>query len=162
MTLHGLTRSREILDILRKFSLGISYKDILHLYASWAKNHLEKNDICPEELAENTPGIGILDNDDFCKDTLTGGNTSHRTNVMFVQPEDLEMMVTDTDTNTQPLPANSQDLKRLCMDHHLVEPNETVKRGQLTPRLEIDITCQNTRVQRKFVRYDPIFNRIVV
>ena len=34
MTVHGLTRSREIIDLLKKFSLGISYHDVLNLYAS--------------------------------------------------------------------------------------------------------------------------------
>ena len=29
-----------------------------------------------------------MDNDDFQNDTLTGAETSHRTNIMFVQPED--------------------------------------------------------------------------
>lgn len=84
VTLHGLTRSREILHILRKFSLGISYKFILHLYESWAKHDLLINDTYPEKLVGNIPGIGILDNDDFCKETLTGADMSHRTSVMFV------------------------------------------------------------------------------
>lgn len=149
VTLHGLTRSREILDILRKFSLGISYKSILHLYESWAKHDLEINYLCPEKLAENIPGIGILDNDDFCEDTLTGADTSHRTNVMFVQPENLEVSLPDADRDIRPLPTSSEDLKRLCMKQHVIQPYKTVKRGQPAPRPEIDIRCQNTDVQRQ-------------
>ena len=47
-----------------------------------------KNDGFPEELAEYLPGVAIMDNDDFQDDKLTGAETSHRTNIMFVQPED--------------------------------------------------------------------------
>ena len=52
MTVHGLTRSREIIDLLKKFSLCISYQDVLNLYATWTEHDMEKNDGCPEELAE--------------------------------------------------------------------------------------------------------------
>ena len=45
---------------------------------------------CPDEIAEGKPGVIVVDNDDFKNDTLTGGNTSHRTNVMYVQPVSLE------------------------------------------------------------------------
>ena len=45
---------------------------------------------CPNEIAESEPGVVIVDNDDFRNDTLTGGNTSHRTNVMYVQRVSLE------------------------------------------------------------------------
>eukprot|EP00112_Aurelia_sp_Birch-Aquarium-sp1_P007232 Seg1787.9 transcript_id=Seg1787.9/GoldUCD/mRNA.D3Y31 product="hypothetical protein" protein_id=Seg1787.9/GoldUCD/D3Y31 len=89
MKIHGLTRSREIIDLMRKFSLGISYQDVLDLYAAWAKCELETDEGCPEEIASNVPGTAILDNDDFQDDTMTGTDTSHRTNVMFVQPENI-------------------------------------------------------------------------
>ena len=42
MTVNGLTRSREIIDLLKKFSLGISYQDVLYLYATWTKHDMEK------------------------------------------------------------------------------------------------------------------------
>ena len=76
MTVHGLTRSREIIDLLKKFSLGISYQNVLNLYATWTKHDMEKNDGCPEELAEYLSGAAIMDNDDFQDDTLTGAETS--------------------------------------------------------------------------------------
>ena len=152
VTLHELTRNREILDILRKFSLEISYKSILHLYESWEKHDFEINDLCPENFAENISGIGILDNDDFCEDTLTGADTSHRTNVMFVQPESLEVSLPDADRDIQPLSTTStspEDLKRLCMKQHVIQPYTTVKHGQPAPLPEIDIRCQNIDVQRR-------------
>ncbi len=40
---------------------------------------------CPIEIMEDKPGVIIVDNDDFHNDTLTGANTSHRTNVMYVK-----------------------------------------------------------------------------
>lgn len=56
MTLHGLTRSREIIDILKKFALGISYKDVLALYEAWAMDDIKANVACPDELADGFPG----------------------------------------------------------------------------------------------------------
>ena len=72
MTIHGLTRSHEIIDLMKKFALGISYQDVLDLYAAWAKCELETDEGCPEEIASNVPGTAILDNDDFRDDTMTG------------------------------------------------------------------------------------------
>ena len=87
VTMYGLTRSRETVDLLNRFTFGISYKEVLHLYDAWAKHDITANNICPAELAQDIPGAAIMDNDDFSDDTLTGANTSHRTNVMFVQSE---------------------------------------------------------------------------
>ena len=80
ITLHGLTRSREIIDICKKLGLGISYSDVLQLHSAWTK-YEEEQDNCPREIAYNTSGTAVMDNDDFQDDTLTGSNTSHRTNV---------------------------------------------------------------------------------
>ena len=35
-------------------------------------NETIRNPICPEEIKEGVPGIGVIDNDDFAEDTLTG------------------------------------------------------------------------------------------
>ena len=89
VTIHGLTRSRELVDLLRTFGLGISYNDVKTLYASWTNQEIT-NHICPPEIADNFPAVAVMDNDDFKDDTLTGAGTSHRTNVMFVQNEHME------------------------------------------------------------------------
>ena len=68
--------------------IGISYQDVKNLYASWTNAELTGNK-CAPELAENYPAIAIMDNDDFKDDTLTGPDTSHRTNVIFVQPSNI-------------------------------------------------------------------------
>ena len=47
---------------------------------------MEKSEVCPAEIAEGKAGTVIIDNDDFKDDDLTGGTTTHRTNMMFVQP----------------------------------------------------------------------------
>jgi hypothetical protein len=104
VTMHGLTRSREIVDLLKRFSFGISYKDVLHLYDAWAEHDITANNICPAELTQNIPSAAIMDNDEFADDTFTGANTSHRTNVMFVQPESA--------INLPPQPFRSQALQR--------------------------------------------------
>ena len=87
MTIHGLSRSRKIIDLMKKFVLGISYQYVLDLYAAWSKCELETDDGCPEEIASNVPGSAILDNDDFQDDSMTGADTSHQKIVMFIQLE---------------------------------------------------------------------------
>ena len=82
--IYGLTRSRELVDIFKKLGLGISYQDIKKLYPSWTKSDVEKG-ASPPEIAENVPGVVIMDNDDFKSDTLIGKSE----NVMFVQSENL-------------------------------------------------------------------------
>jgi len=67
--LHGLTKSREIVDLMHKDGLGISYNDVLMLRDFWLVNDLKCSLDCPFELAARKPAIAVVDNDDF---TLTG------------------------------------------------------------------------------------------
>ena len=90
LTLHRFTRSREIRDILYKFGISISYNDVLNLHSTWAMYKSNK-DKCPTEIAYDTPGVAVMDNDDFKDDTLTGADKSHRTNVMFVQQQSTQL-----------------------------------------------------------------------
>ena len=79
--IYGLSRSREIADLCKKFGFGISYQDIKNLLASWAKAEAE-NGSCPSEIANKYPAVVVMDNDDFKTDTLKGASkTNHRTNV---------------------------------------------------------------------------------
>ena len=41
----------------------------------------------PEEIKSGLPGIAIIDNDDFREDTLSGGGTTHTTNMLLLQCE---------------------------------------------------------------------------
>jgi len=68
--LHGMTKSREIVDILHNDGIGISYNDVLMLRDFWVVNDLKHSTISPFELAEEKPSICIVDNDDFKIDTL--------------------------------------------------------------------------------------------
>ncbi len=146
VTLHGLTRSRELVDLLKSFALGISYNDVFSLYDSWARIDLHQNAICPKEIAEGIPGTGILDNDDFKEDTLTGGNTSHRTNVMFVQPQYLQPL------HDEPTPSPStseKDVKIMCEELHTIVPYKTYKRGVPAVREEIVTDPESTSPQSR-------------
>ena len=51
VTVYGLTRSREIIDILKKVGLGITYDDVLNIYEAWTKFEVESSDVCPQQLA---------------------------------------------------------------------------------------------------------------
>ena len=147
MTIHGLTRSREIIDLMKKFALGISYQDVLDLYAVWAKCELETDEGCPEEIASNVPGTAILDNDDFRDDTMTGADTSHRTNVMFVQPEN-----TANDVRRENRPklsmTKSSDIEKIIAEQNRILPYKAFKRGVPEVRKQIDITPKDTKEQR--------------
>ena len=72
MTAHGMTRSKVLVEILRKSAVFISYADIQLLYDFWALQDAELSEECPAELAEGKPAICICDNDDFVCDTLSG------------------------------------------------------------------------------------------
>ncbi len=42
VTVHGLTRNKELIMLLKKFGLSISYDDVLNLYKTWALYEGEK------------------------------------------------------------------------------------------------------------------------
>ena len=56
VTVHGLTRSREIIELMSDAGIGISYKDVMKLHDCWATSDLENNPVCPSELAEGKAG----------------------------------------------------------------------------------------------------------
>lgn len=88
VNIHGMTRSKDLVDTLHKSGVCISYADTLLLYDHWALMDVEASATCTQEIADGKPAIVIIDNDDFKIDTLTGNSTgAHRTNVMYVQPE---------------------------------------------------------------------------
>ena len=88
-TLHGITRSKELVEIFYKQGFGIIYANILHLRDWWILCDIENSSICPPELGIGKPGIQIVDNDDIWNDNLTGAGTSHRTNMMYIQHSNL-------------------------------------------------------------------------
>ena len=112
--IYGLSRSRELLDLCKKFGLDISYQDIKNLLASWAKAEAE-NGSCPSEIANKYPAVVVMDDDDLKTDTSTSASEkNHRTNVMFVQNEDLiEHNVPDA---TAPTLINPEWLKDLVKE----------------------------------------------
>ena len=77
-----------MIDILHKCGFCISYNDLLLLYDAWALMDAKSSESFPREIVDNKPAIVITDNDDFKIDTISGiAACTHRTNVMFVQPE---------------------------------------------------------------------------
>ena len=89
---HGLTKNKELIEFLYKHEIDISYKSVLMLRDFWTYNDLTNPHFCPVEISEGSPCVVVVDNDDFESDTLTGDATAaYRTNVMFIQPEDLQV-----------------------------------------------------------------------
>ena len=125
--IYGLSRSRELVDLCKKFGFGISYQDIKNLLSFSAKAEAE-NGSCPSEIANKYPAVVVMDNDDFKTDTLAGASeTNHRTNVMFVQNEDLiEHNVPDA---TAPTLMTPKELKDLVKELNKVNPYKTTSNG---------------------------------
>ena len=122
MNVHGMTRSRNLVDILHKSRVCISYSDIQLLYDYWALQDAESSSTCPQEIADDKPAIVIIDNDDFKIYTLTGSAAAaHRTNVMFLQPAEYE----NTEENRVPTVIKKNDivqkLKQKCEEMTHVE-----------------------------------------
>ena len=144
--LHGLTKSREIVDIMHKMGLGISYNEVLMLQDFWVVNDLKRSLNCPFELSEGKPAIAIVDNDDFKSDTLTGAGQPHRTNVMFVQQETFDHDSVENDEH-RPVPyahlasSLSMFLKELGKELQIVTPYKTVKRGEPPIRNKTGYQC---------------------
>ena len=57
------------------------------MHGCWALDEFERQPVCLGDTGEGKTGTVIIDNDDFKDDDLTGCMTSHRTNMMFVQPK---------------------------------------------------------------------------
>ena len=73
LLLHGLKRSKEIVNIASDLGIGIPYHNVLFLYECWALDEFERQPVCPAEIAEGKAGTVLIDNDDFKDDDLTGG-----------------------------------------------------------------------------------------
>ena len=108
MHLHGLSRSKELVDVFHRVGACISYASVLLLRDAWAVHDLQLCSDCPNKIAEDKPGVIIVDNEN---DTLTGGNTSHRTNVMYVQRVSLENHGPQCDERVKDAKALSSTLK---------------------------------------------------
>ena len=103
-----------LLIYVRNLVLVSSHQDIKNLLASWAKAEAE-NGSCPSEIANKYPAVVVMDDDDLKTDTSTSASEkNHRTNVMFVQNEDLiEHNVPDA---TAPTLINPEWLKDLVKE----------------------------------------------
>ena len=121
---------------MHKEGLGISYNDVLLLRDFWVVNDIKHSSDCPFELASDIPAIAVVDNDDFKSDTLTGAGQSHRTNVMFVQPESSNTELHVECCEDRPIASShlaaslSKTLKELGDEMQQVNPYKTVKRGE--------------------------------
>lgn len=154
VTLHGMTRSKELVDSYYKLGMGISYPNVLLLRDFWTMQDLEQCAICPNEISEAEPSISIIDNDDFNNDTLTGGGTAHRTNWMFLQR--VKRLVPENDAHTQDDEERIKDAKVLSQvltekasEMQVVMPYKTIKRGEPPIRPEPTTFSASTEHQQK-------------
>ena len=135
MNLHNLKINKDFVDTIHKQGIGISYGDVLMLRDAWAVNDLQLSSICPHELAVGIPGIAIVDNDDFRNDNPTGAGTSHRTNVMYVQRESLELKHAASDVREKRTHELAGTLNAYATAISQVEPYKTPGRGKTEPSI---------------------------
>ena len=57
VNVHGMTRSKDLVDTLHKSGVCISYADTLLLYEHWAFMDIEASSTCPQEIADGKPGL---------------------------------------------------------------------------------------------------------
>ena len=166
--IHGMTKSRELIDILHKEGIGISYNDVLMVRDFWAVNDLKHSSDCPFELADGKPAIAVVDNDDFKMDTLTGAGQAHRTNVMFVQPKSFKNAFPTSSCidHADKCASNlSETLKELGSQMQAVKPYKTVRNSEppvrnRQPEQKEDTKKQRTRgVIHALARADDDLNR---
>ena len=108
---------------------------------------MKKNPVWPEELRYGYPGVAIIDNDDFREDTLTGGGTSHRTNMMFLQSSNLDMPRDSTSKETITIPTKETKQKFAAPKMHAL-PYKTAKRGNPVPHPEFNTYTNTSNIQR--------------
>ena len=91
-----------------------------------------------------------MDNDDFQDSTLTGAETSHRTNVMFVPPEDtVDKVREDREKLTLAKPF---EIKEIAAEQHKIKTYKTAKRGIPSVRPEFDVKAKTKHHQLQQVR----------
>ncbi len=149
MNLHGLTRSKELVDTFHKAGVCIGYALVLLLRDAWAVHDLQLCTDCPNEITEDMPGVIIVDNDDFQNDTQTGGNISHRTNVMYVQQVTLEYHGPQCGERVKHAKALLSTLKEIATgmlthDHYI-----TYKRGEPPVSDKVQPALGDIEPQRK-------------
>ncbi|XP_063222022.1 uncharacterized protein LOC134530774 isoform X1 [Bacillus rossius redtenbacheri] len=118
ISVHNLTGSKELINVLKKLRIGISYDDVLDELSALAlqqHNNGELNNtgsdilICPQQIASGQPGTVVMDNDDFKEDGLTGSETSHYTNVIMAQSKSFRC---DAQTNSTTLIIPTPEARR--------------------------------------------------
>ncbi|CAB3976667.1 Hypothetical predicted protein [Paramuricea clavata] len=134
MNLHGLTRSQELVDTFHKCGVGINYSSVLLLRDAWAVHGIQLCSECPNEIAEKTPGVIVVDNDDFQNETLTGGDTSHRTN---------------SGERVKNAKTLSSRLKNIATGMNTHDRYVTYKRGEPTVSVRVEPKVGSTVPQRK-------------
>ena len=135
--LHGLTKSREVVDVMHQHGLGVSYDEVLMVRDFWVVNDIKRSLHCPFEVAAGKPAVVIVDNDVFKSDTLTGANpNTHRTNICYVQSHSCDAYSFKNGDrpvfqSTCKLAASlSKMLKELGSNMQKTEPYKTVKHGE--------------------------------
>ncbi|KAL8590504.1 hypothetical protein ACOMHN_010940 [Nucella lapillus] len=154
VTLHGITRSKELVDSNYKMGMGISYPNVLLLRDLWTMHDLERCFVCPVEVADGEPSISIIDNDDFRNATLTGGGTAHRTNWMFLQRDERLVQAHEADIGEEHARIKdaktvSQALTEKASEMQAVTPYKTIQRGEPPIRTEPTTFSSSTENQRK-------------
>lgn len=152
VNVHGMTRSKDLVNTLHKSGVCISYEDTLLLYDHWALMDVKASETCPQEIADAKPAIVIVDNDDFKVDTLTGDATgAHRTNVMFVQPQSYEKTPAVEDTPAKLVKKEiSAQLKQKCTELTQVKQYKWPSGSKREPpvRSNVDPPINGTSPQR--------------
>ena len=75
LEIHGITRSKELINMLHKCGICISYNNFQLLFITWALRDAESSKTCPRAITYGKPPIVIVNNDNFKIDMLIGNPT---------------------------------------------------------------------------------------
>ena len=122
-----LKQEEQFSPLIQKVGVCIWYALVLLLRNAWAVHDMKHSEECPNEVSENEPGVVIVDKDDFRNDMLTGRDTSHRTNVMYVQPVSLEHNSPECGDHVKDAKELASTLKEMVTEMHTHERYVTHK-----------------------------------
>ena len=137
--------------------MGIINANVQFLCDVWTMHDLEQCTVCANEISEGEPSISIIHNDDFSNDTLTGEDTAHRRNWMFLQcvkhKSNTELQECEVSLNVPMCIKDAKFVSQLLSEKaskmQTIMLYKTIKCGEPPIHLEPTTFSSSTNPQRK-------------
>ena len=104
LVVHRLTASKETIKLLHRSGADISYDDVTKQIKSFSTETQNNVNLAPKNISKGQPIHITIDKSDGRQQTLTGLDTTHRTNATAYNPKNEE-----TSTKTQEIIDDDQE-----------------------------------------------------